>query len=78
MVVSTIELRRRAKKTIDQLSEPHLRFVTDFLAYIKERQPEEATRELLDIPGFIEAFARGTQNVRTGRVRPWRKVRREV
>jgi hypothetical protein len=78
MPVSTVELRRRAKATIDRLSGPRLRFATDFLAYVQRRQLDAATKELLDTPGFLESFARGTKDVRAGRVKPWRKVRRDV
>lgn len=76
--MSTLELRRQAKRTIDQLSGPSLRFVTEFLLYLQQRQPDEATAELLKIPGFLPSFARGAKDVRSGRVKSWRKVRRDV
>lgn len=78
MRVSTIELRRQAKKTIDQLSGSRLCFVRDFLAYVRRTNPNDATKELLEIPGFLQSFARGTKDVRAGRVKTWRKIRRDV
>ena len=76
----TPALRRQAKRAIDQLSGGPLRLATDFLAYIEERAPatDPATRELLDIPGLAESVARGKGDVRAGRVRDWRKVRKDV
>ena len=76
--MSTIELRRRAKKAIDELSGDRLKFVNDFLTYVKERQSEEATRELLQIPGFRESFRRGEKDLKLGKTTNWRKVRRDV
>lgn len=44
----------------------------------RQHRLNEATKELLQIPGFLESFARGTKDVRAGRVKPWRKIRRDV
>ena len=76
--MTAMQLRARAKKAIDQLSGPRLRLVTEFLTYVQGRGGDRATRELLEIPGFIESFARGVRDVRAGRVKDWRKVRRDV
>ena len=76
--MSTIELRRRAKATIDELSGDRLRFAADLLAYVRRSKPNDATRELLEIPEFLTSFARGIRDVRAGRVRDWRRVRRDV
>lgn len=76
--MSTIELRRKAKKAIDQLSGQRLRFVSDFLAYVNDSRSDEATKELLEIPGFLESFGRGVKDIRAGRATHWRKVRRRV
>ena len=71
-------LRRQAKRTIDQLSGLPLRLAAEFLSFVQERQANEATRELLQIPGFAESFARGVKDVRAGRVKTWRKARADV
>lgn len=76
--VDTTALRRQAKRTIDELSGLPLRFAADFLAYLQERHPDKATKELLEIPGFADSLTRGTKDVRSGRVKPWRKVRSDV
>ena len=76
----TPALRRRAKQAIDQLSGGPLRLAADFLMYIEERAPETdaATRERLDIPGLTESVARGKRDASAGRVKDWRKVRKDV
>lgn len=76
--MSTTELRRRAKKTIDELSGNRLKFVNELLDYVRERQPQDATSELLKIPGFLESFRRGERDVRSGKTTHWRKVRQDV
>ena len=67
-------LRRQAKNAIDQLSGLPLRLAAEFLRFVQERQVNEATRELLQIPDFAESFARGVKDVRSGRVKPWRRA----
>jgi hypothetical protein len=64
--------------TIDQLSGDRLQFAADFLAYVRDRRSEEATKELLEIPGFMESFRRGVKDVSAGRVMTWRKARQDV
>lgn len=76
--MTTVELRRQAKLSIDQLSGRRLRVVAGFLAYLRGSARDDATRELLEIPGFLESFARGAKDARAGRVRAWHKVRRDV
>ena len=77
-LADTPELRRQAKKMIDRLSGLPLRFATDFLTYVQERQPDEATKELLEMPGFAESHARGVKDASAGRTKNWRKVRGDV
>jgi len=71
-------LRRHAKRTIDELDGPPLRLAADFLTYVRERQANAATKELLEIPGLAASLARGLRDTRSGRVRAWRKVRSDV
>jgi len=76
--MTTLELRRKAKNTIDELSSDRLKFVNEFLDYVKENGPRDATSELPRIPGFIESLRRGEKDFRNGRATNWRKVRRDV
>lgn len=79
--MSTNELRRQAGKRIKELSPERLQVAVDFLAYLQERESNEATDELLRIPGLMDAF-RQTTKPRSKRSKmksvPWRKVRSDV
>lgn len=75
--MSTAELRDQVKEYIDQLSPERLLVAADFLAYLAERESEEATQELLDIPGFMEAFERGKKDAAAGKVTPVEKLQRK-
>ncbi len=76
--MSTVELRRHAKSTIDRLSDPQLRVASAFLAFVEERETDAATLELLAMPGFEKSFARGKRDVKAGRTKPWRNARSDV
>ena len=76
--MSTAALREEAKALIDSLSGAQLRAASEFLAFVKDRKTDAATLELLAIQGFEESFARGMQDIKAGRTKPWRKVRADV
>lgn len=73
--MSTVELRRKIKKTVDTLSPAQLRAAARLLGRL--RAEEDATDELLRIPGFLVSFERGMQDVAAGRVTPVEKPRRK-
>ncbi|MFM7424130.1 MAG: hypothetical protein ACKO7W_03880 [Elainella sp.] len=72
------EIRRQIDQYLDQLSSERLNLVVDFLAYLADRESEAATQELLNIPGFIESFEQGKQQLAEGRMKNWRAVRPDV
>lgn len=76
--MDTIELRQQVKEYIEQLSPERLRVAADFLAYLADKESEEATQELLNIPGFLEAFERGKKDIAVGNVVNWREVIKDV
>jgi hypothetical protein len=76
--MSTAQLRQQAKALIDGLSTRQLRVASEFLAFVKNRELDSATLELLSIPGFEASFARGMKDVKAGRTKPWRKARSDV
>lgn len=73
-----VELRQEAKALIDVMSAAQLRVAAEFLAFVKDRQTDAATLELLTIPGFAASYARGMRDIKAGRTKPWRKVRSDV
>lgn len=76
--MSTTEIRQEINQYLDRLSSDRLQLVADFLAYLADKESEEATQELLDIPGFIESFERGKNDITEGRVANWRTIRSDV
>jgi hypothetical protein len=55
-----------------------LRVANDFLAYLEEREENEATAELLNIEGFEEAFAEAQLQVENGELVSFNTIRRHV
>ena len=72
------DLRRKLIDAIDTLSKERLRTAADFIRYLQELESDEATEELLRIPGAVEAIEEGMRDVAEGRAVNWRKVRRDV
>ena len=50
----------------------------DFLAYLEERETNEATEELLRIPGFLEDFERAEKEALSGRLTPVKALKRKA
>ena len=54
-----------------------LRVAVDFLAYLVERESQDATDELLRIPKFMDSLEKAEAKVSTGSYRNWRDIRRD-
>jgi hypothetical protein len=67
-----------AERRLRSLSPERLRVANDFLAYLQEREENEATAELLSIPGFEAAFQRAVQQAESGEVVRFEDIRRDV
>ena len=67
-----------ARQRLERLSPDRLQVASDFLAYLEEREQSEATEELVNIPGFEEAFRRAVQQVEEGQIVSFKDVRRDV
>ncbi len=74
MSVTLTEAERRLRS----LSPERLRVANDFLAYLQEREENEATAELLSIPGFEAAFQRAVQQAESGEIVRFEDIRRDV
>ena len=66
--MNTVKIRQQIKKYLDQLSPERLLVAADFLAYLAERDDNEATEELLKIEGFKEALVKAKKNVEEGKM----------
>jgi hypothetical protein len=76
--MNTTEIHQQINQYLDRLSSDRLQLVAEFLAYLADKESEEATQELLDIPGFIESFDKGKNDIAEGRVATWRTIRPDV
>ena len=76
--MNTSEIRDRINQYLDRLSSERLHLAADFLAYLADKESEEATQELVNIPGFIESFERGKKDIAKERVVNWRNIRSDV
>jgi len=55
------DLLQEIEQRLRRLSFERLKVARDFLAYLEERETSEATQELLNIPGFEEAFHKAVE-----------------
>jgi hypothetical protein len=76
--MNTLEIRHQIEEYIDRLSPERLKVAADFLAYLAERESQEATEELLKIPNFYESMMRAEAEIPKGSYRNWREIRRDV
>jgi hypothetical protein len=67
-----------AEHRLRSLSPKRLRVANDFLAYLQEREENEATAELLGIPGFEAAFRLAVAQADSGHVVHFEDIRRDV
>lgn len=72
--MTTVELRHQIVEYIDCLSPERLRVAVDFLAYLAERESQEATEELLKIPRFMESLEKAESKINSGSYRNWRDI----
>ncbi len=70
------ELRQVAKERIDRLAPGKLRVAAEFLQYLQDRASEEATAELLAIPGLMTDLKRAEKARRAGKGKNWRGIRK--
>lgn len=71
------EVLRRAKRRLAHLSEPRLRTADDILAYLEDLESDEATEELLRIPGLVEQLEEAERDIEAGRVTPVEDLKRK-
>lgn len=74
----TLALLQTAEARLQRLSLERLRVANDFLAYLEERESDEATQELLNIAGFEQAFQNAVKQVRAGDLVSFESIRRDV
>jgi hypothetical protein len=76
--MTTPQLLQAAKDRLESLPPEQLKVAAEFLRYLEERASDEATEELLKIPGLLEDIAEADRDFAEGRSVNWREVRRDV
>jgi hypothetical protein len=76
--MTTTELRQVAKDTLESLPPAQLKVAAEFLRYLDERASDEATEELLKIPGLLEDLQEAERDIAEGKTVNWRELRRDV
>ena len=69
---------QKIEAILQRLSPEKLRVAADFLAYLDERESNDATEELLSIPNFKEDFQEAMQDIERGNVVSFKSIRRHV
>ncbi|TVP64737.1 MAG: hypothetical protein EA343_04795 [Nodularia sp. (in: Bacteria)] len=75
--MNTLEIRQQIQEYVDQLSPERLLVAADFLAYLADREDNEATEELLRINDFKADFAKAKKNVEEGKVISVERLKRK-
>jgi hypothetical protein len=69
-------LLEKAKGHLRQLSPDRLRVAIDFLAYLAEKEENEATQELLALAGFDVLLQQALKQAESGEIVRFRDIRR--
>lgn len=72
--MNTSSLQLQIQSYVEQLSPERLTVALDFLAYLVEREANEATEELLAIPGFREELKEAEASVESDELVDWRDI----
>jgi len=67
-----------AEDRLRRLTPEHLIVANDFLAYLEDRENSEATLELMNLPGFEDAFQKALKQVERKEVINFKKIKRNV
>ena len=76
--MTTTQLLQAAKDSLETLPPEQLKVAVEFLRYLEERASDEATAELLKIPGLLEDLEEAERDFSEGRGVNWREVRPDV
>ena len=76
--MNAAELNRQIKEYVDRLSPDRLQVAADFLAYLADKESEEASQEILAIPGIMETLEKAEKNIAEVKVRNWRNIRDDI
>ncbi len=75
---ATIEFKKKAIDTINKLPKGHLIKAIDFVEYLEHKEEMEATQEILADENLLKGIKAGIDDLKAGRCRSWRTVRKNV
>jgi hypothetical protein len=67
-------VKSKAKKIVDHLSEDKATVAVSFLEFLEDRECWEASREILEDKELMASIKRGKEDIAKGRMRPWREI----
>ena len=76
--MTTAQLRKHAKERLDCLPPDKVRVAAEFLEYLDTAASRDATAELLKMPGLLRDVEQAAGQIKRGRYKDWRKVRKDV
>jgi hypothetical protein len=76
--VRTENLKTKARRLLDHLSEDKAKAAVSFLEFLEEKERWEATKEILKDRALVTSIKKGKEDIAKGRVRPWREVKKKI
>jgi len=76
--ISKNAILSEAERRLRSLSPERLRVANDFLAYLQDREENQATAELLSIAGFEAAFQGAVEQADSGDIVRLEETRRDI
>ena len=76
--MNTPSIQRQIQSYVEQLSPERLTGALDFLTYLVERDANEATEELLVIPGLREELEEAEASLDSDELVDWRDIHHEL
>lgn len=77
-MLNNLDLREQIYHYVEQLSPDRLAVALDFLSYLVERDNNDATAELLAMPGLTAELAAAEQEAVDEELTDWRVLRNDV
>ena len=76
--MTAIQMRKIAEHRLRTLPPAKLKVAAEFLAFLEIGVSDEATAELLRVPGILGDIRKAKKEMVAGKGTEWRKVRRDV
>ena len=76
--MTTSQLRKHAKERLDGLPPDKVRVAAEFLDYLDTAASQDATDELLKVPGLLRDVEEASDHIKSGRFKDWREVCKDV